>query len=230
MQTTIVHINPLFCPQSLLPYNSVGENAPGLLQYCRPAQIEKLSMNEDDKSRRHSDYLLERLWMMDSQEIPLRLPQWTTRDPVVKTIASTTIEHQNSRLSWSSTSSFVTPSKLVSPPKFENNARSDLIQLNPTSQTDSMVHMPKLPEPTFKPSKKFAAQTTRQDQLLSWTKKPNASRLSKPSGIKKNIRKRTRRSQNQPRHPMQTRSRGAITFYALKSRNSTMSWRSPRRR
>ena len=200
----------------------MGEDPSGLLQYTRPPPIEQLSMNEGDVSRRLPDEILERLWVMKSQERPLELPQWTARDPVVKKIATFAVEHPSSPLSCSPESSFITPPGSPTFPTVPTSKESNTPRTSPESGTDSMANLQQLRRSTLKTSGKASAQPIRKSQRQCQTKK---APLSKSSGIKKQVYKSTSRTRSLPGITRQTRSQGVTKFYALDHRNNIMSWR-----
>ena len=195
----------------------MGEDPSGLLQYTSPPQIERLSMNEGDLSRRLPDEVLEQLWVMKSQELPLELPQWAARDPVVKKMAVFAVG-PSSPLSCSPGSSFITPPGSPTFPTLQTSKESNTPRTSPQSGTDSMVNVQQFHKSTCKSSGKASAQTIRKSQRQFQTKKVDISRLSKSSGIKKHVYKSTSQTRT---HRIQTRSQGVTKFYALDYHSST---------
>lgn len=220
----IGHIIPFFCPQILLSYKSMAEEDPsGLLRYTHPQNIKQLHMNEDDTSKRLCEDDLGRYWRVDSQKVPLKLPQWAARDPVIKQIAASAIEHPSLLPNCTPESSVFKCPRFTSPAQQTTEQSS----ISKVTSKDSMGYVQQLPEPTFKPSPKALSQTMRKSK--SQTTKVNISRQTLPSGIKKRVSKVTSRTQKLPSHTMQTRSQDSLTFYALDVCNGTTSFRKPRR-
>lgn len=204
----------------------MGNELSDLVQWAHPPQIEQLRMNEGDKSRRLPDEFLEQFWAVDSQKIPLQLPQWTTRDPIVKQMA---LKNPSSPQTHSPKSSFSTPSHFASPPKLQTSERSSILHVGPENVTYAsntpMTDTKQLPEPRLKSSRKASMQGNRKGRGRSGTKAVHFLRPSKPSAIKKQAYGHTSRTKAAARHTMQTRSQGATTLYALASNDSAVSYR-----
>ena len=214
MESVIGHIIPFFCPQRLLPYQSMNEEDPlWPLQYTHPPKLEQLSMDQGDISRRLPDKVLECLWVMESQKMPLELPQWTARDPVVKRMATLAAEHSSSPLSCSPRPSFSIPSESTTPPTRVTSEQSSISQTHPEGKPHAAAQQ--LPEPTLQSSRKVPAQTLRKSQQQRHRKKADTSRLPKPSWSKERIHQSKSRIQKRSTHSMRTRSQGAPVSYAL---------------
>ena len=206
----IGHIIPFFCPQRLLPYQSMNEDdLSGLLQYRQPPQIEQLSINEGDTSRRIPDEVLERFWVMDSQKASVELPPWTVRDPVVQKIAMSATEFPSTPLSCNSGASSFVSVEPMTPPSLEISEQNSISQTVSVPQSQAPVQL--LPLSMLRSSPKVLAQILRKRQQQPSAKKVDVSHLSKPSGIKKRAHRPISRTSKPPLHSMQTRSRTATT-------------------
>ncbi|MCJ1462123.1 hypothetical protein MMC07_000723 [Pseudocyphellaria aurata] len=221
------HLNPFFCPERLITYNSMVEGPFGLLKYSHPPQLERLHMKEDDKSKRLSEEDLERYWGMDSQKIRRKLPRWAKRDPVIKKITTYEIEHSSVPPSCSTESiSTPTPSRFRSP-TVQTTDESDT-KVASKNSTLPHVQLPRLnPIPSFPNA---SSSKMRKSKQQPQTKTADTSCLSLPPGVQKRGPKVSSRIHKVPSHTMQTRSRDALTFYALDSHNRTTSFRKARRR
>lgn len=95
--TTLEHIWPTFCPQSLIEYKS--QDLPEMMEHLNnrfELKPEDLKIRDIDGSKRLDQESLERAWTQRSEGTPMDIPFWAKGDEVVQQIIRQDTSHSRS--------------------------------------------------------------------------------------------------------------------------------------
>ncbi len=216
------HLIPFFCPKSLVDYQS--QDAPELMDYLacqKRIRIEDLEINQGDGSRRLDQDMLEKAWVLDSQQDLRDVPFWAKADPVVRQILDSRspsppvqLRHPTNRLP-----SPISPQS--SDLKMAENGTTMTVACNSLTSTEENYHVRK-PSSTSSPRNHHPSfqEKPQQDSKAKYNSKPQSKRNSRtksiPSSGKKKVNTTAKIQKNIQKKPaMRTRSRNINCFYEL---------------